>query len=101
MKVYPVSMTEIQEDSTYCTTDAFGSWDEAELNARKFMKRCIHDFYELDSKEGVADPEAEADRILGSLLFAETNRLDGRATLNLTYEVPDLVLCTCVKEVDV
>ena len=48
MTAYAVAMTEVQEDSVLCGSDACLDWDQAVDAADDFMMRCVGDFYEID-----------------------------------------------------
>lgn len=105
MKVYSVAMTEVQDDCVMSDSAVCRTWEAAEDMARNFMKRCVHDYYQLDCDHDVADPEAESwERLNRRLVWDDTKDPKGMRRLELHYDDADLtgmiVLAACIKEVE-
>lgn len=95
MKVCAVAMTEVQEDSVLCCSDACLDWDDAVDVADGFMMRCVGDFFEVDP----ADTEARR-RKLEERVRRETSVFNGSRKLECHYECEALVVATSVQETD-
>lgn len=92
MTAYAVAMTEVQEDSVLCGSDACLDWDDAVDAADEFMMRCVGDFYEIDPK----DRRAKVDE----RVFREYSVFKGQRKLECSFRDPDrmFVVTTSVQE---
>lgn len=97
MKVFAVAMTEVQEDSVLCGSDACLDWDDAVDAADDFMMRCVGDFYEIDPLY----PERRRAKV-EECVWRELTTFKGMRKLECCYEDPDggLVVATSVQETE-
>lgn len=95
MKVYAVAMTEVQEDSVLCNSDAAGDWESAVEIAYDFMTRCVGDFLEIDPGDWAARRAAVEENVC-----REPSVFKGNRRLECHYECEALVVTTCVQETD-
>ena len=97
MIVCAVAMTEVQEDSVLCCSDACLDWDDAVDSADNFMMRCVGDFYEIDP----AFPEKRRAKV-EERVFRETSVFKGMRKLECHFEDPNgaLVIATSVQETE-
>ena len=97
MTVYAVAMTEVQEDSVLCGSDACLDWDDAVEAADDFMMRCVGDFYEIDP----AFPENRRAKVK-ERVFRDCSVVKGQWKLKCSFRDPErmFVVTTSVQEVE-
>ena len=97
MTACAIAMTEVQEDSILCGSDACLDWDNAVDGADDFMLRCVGDFYEIDP----ADTEARRAKV-EEHVWRETSVFKGKRKLECHFEDPNgaLVVATSVQETE-
>lgn len=97
MTVYAVAMTEVQEDSILCGSDACLDWDNAVDAADDFMVRCVGDFYEIDPYF----PEKRRAKV-EERVWREVSVLKGKRKLECHFEDPNgaLIVATSVQETE-
>lgn len=95
MKVCAIAMTEVQEDSVLCGSDALLDWDAAVDAADDFMARCVGDFYEIDPADWYGRRAKVEERV-----WRETSAFKGERKLECHYEADGLVVATSVQETE-
>ena len=98
MKVCAIAMTEVQEDSVLCGSDALSNWDEAVDAAEDFMMRCVGDFYEIDPYLEDKRREKVEDHV-----WRERSEFRGMRKLEAAFRDPErsFVVATSVQETEV
>lgn len=98
MTAYAIAMTEVQEDSVLCGSDACLDWDDAVSAADDFMMRCVGDFYEIDP----ALPEKRRAKV-EERVMRDYTVFKGKQKLECSFRDPErmFVVTTSVQETEI